>query len=133
MSLTKDAIADKCGLMKNPDEVISLTTINKEFKEKVDLSYQTTTYSYCFSCQNCSTVCPVVGNYENPQEALGLLPHQIMRSVGLSLKDLAFGSKMLWDCVTCYQCQEHCPQGVKVTDVLYELKNLAIKESFNNE
>jgi heterodisulfide reductase subunit C len=35
---------------------------------------------------------------------------------------------MLWDCVTCYQCQEHCPQGVKVTDVLYELKNLAIKE-----
>jgi len=133
MSLTRNAIADKCGLMKNPDEVISLTTINKEFKEKVDLSYQTTTYSYCFSCQNCSTVCPVVGNYENPQEALGLLPHQIMRSVGLGLKDLAFGSKMLWDCVTCYQCQEHCPQGVKVTDVLYELKNLAIKESFNNE
>ncbi|MCG2757866.1 MAG: 4Fe-4S dicluster domain-containing protein, partial [Desulfobacteraceae bacterium] len=115
MSLTRNAIADKCELMKNPDEVISLTTINKEFKEKVDLSYQTTTYSYCFSCQNCSTVCPVVGNYENPQEALGLLPHQIMRSVGLGLKDLAFGSKMLWDCVTCYQCQEHCPQGVKVT------------------
>ncbi|MDL1967889.1 MAG: 4Fe-4S dicluster domain-containing protein [Deltaproteobacteria bacterium] len=133
ISIIKDAIADKCELMKNPDEVISLTPINKKFKEKVDLSYQATTYSCCFSCQNCSTVCPVVGNYENPQEALGLLPHQIMRSVGLGLKDLAFGSKMLWDCVTCYQCQEHCPQGVKVTDILYELKNLAIKESFNNE
>ncbi len=132
-SLTKDAITDKCELMKNPDKVISLTPVNKEFKEKVDLSSQATTYSYCFSCQNCSTVCPVVGNYENPQEALGLLPHQIMRSVGLGLKDLAFGSKMLWSCVTCYQCQEHCPQGVKVTDVLYELKNLAIKETFNNE
>ncbi len=132
-SLTKDAIADKCELMKNSDEVISLTPINKEFKEKVDLSSQAITYSYCVSCQNCSTVCPVVGNYENPQEALGLLPHQIMRSVGLGLKDLAFGSKMLWDCVTCYQCQEHCPQGVKVTDVLYELKNLALKETFNNE
>ncbi|MCG2757908.1 MAG: 4Fe-4S dicluster domain-containing protein [Desulfobacteraceae bacterium] len=131
-TLTKDAIADRCELIKNPDEVISLTPINKDFKEKVELSYQATTYSYCFSCQNCSTVCPVVGNYENPQEALGLLPHQIMRSVGLGLKDLAFGSKMLWDCVTCYQCQEHCPQGVKVTDVLYELKNLAIKETFNN-
>lgn len=133
VSLTKDAITDKCELIKNPDEVISLTPVNKEFKEKIDLSSQATTYSYCFSCQSCSTVCPVVGNYENPQEALGLLPHQIMRSVGLGLKDLAFGSKMLWDCVTCYQCQEHCPQGVKVTDVLYELKNLAIKESFNNE
>ena len=131
--ISKDAIADRCELMKNPDKVISLTPINKEFKEKIDLSSQATNYSHCFSCQNCSTVCPVVGNYENPQEALGLLPHQIMRSVGLSLKDMAIGSKMLWACVTCYQCQEHCPQGVKITDVLYELKNLAIKESFNNE
>ena len=52
-----------------------------------------------------------------------------MRSLGLGLKDLAMGSNMLWNCLTCYQCQEHCPQGVKVTDVLYELKNLAVKRS----
>jgi succinate dehydrogenase/fumarate reductase-like Fe-S protein len=36
------------------------------------------TFSHCFGCQNCTTVCPVVMNYENPQEVLGLLPHQIM-------------------------------------------------------
>jgi len=47
----------------------------------------------------------------------------------LGIRDLAFGSGMLWDCTTCYQCQEHCPQGVKVTEVLYELKNLAIKNA----
>jgi heterodisulfide reductase subunit C len=35
---------------------------------------------------------------------------------------------MLWSCLTCYQCQEHCPQGVKVTDLLYELKNQAARE-----
>jgi heterodisulfide reductase subunit C len=29
--------------------------------------------------------------------------------------------------VTCYQCQEHCPQNVRVTDLLYQLKNLAVK------
>ena len=61
---------------------------------------------------------------------VGLLPDQIMRSLGLGLKDLAMGSKMLWDCVTCYQCQEHCPQGVNVTDILYEMKNQALKETF---
>jgi heterodisulfide reductase subunit C len=71
----------------------------------------------------------VVGNYENPQEALGLLPHQIMHAAGLGIRDLAFGSNMLWDCLTCYQCQEQCPQGVHVTDVLYELKNLAVKRA----
>ena len=74
-------------------------------------------------------MCPVVGNYENPDEALDLLPHQIMRSMGFGIKDLAMGSRMLWYCLTCYQCQEHCPQGVKVTDILFELKNLSTKET----
>ena len=126
---SRKAIAAKCELIKRPEKVIPLTPINKEFKNKAEISSQATTFTYCYSCENCSTVCPVVENYENPQEVLGLLPHQIMRSLGLGLSDLALGSNMLWDCVTCYQCQEHCPQGVKVTDILYELKNMAIKEA----
>jgi heterodisulfide reductase subunit C len=125
---SREAIATKCELLEKSDKIIPLTPINKQFKDMADISHQASTYSYCFSCENCTTVCPVVENYENPQEVLGLLPHQVMRSLGLGLKDLALGSNMLWDCVTCYQCQEHCPQGVKVTDVLYELKNLAVKE-----
>lgn len=124
----KEAIAAKCELMSKPELVVPLSPINKSFQHKVALSSQAKTFSYCFSCENCSTICPVVENYEDPQDVLGLLPHQIMRSVGLGLKDLAMGSRMLWDCLTCYQCQENCPQGVKVTDVLYELKNMAIME-----
>ena len=127
---SRKAIAAKCELINRPEKIIPLTPINKEFKNKAEISPQATTFTYCYSCENCTTVCPVVENYENPQEVLGLLPHQIMRSLGLGLKDLALGSNMLWDCVTCYQCQEHCPQGVKVTDILYELKNLAIKEAY---
>jgi heterodisulfide reductase subunit C len=74
-----------------------------------------------------------VDNYEKPQESLGLLPHQIMRCLGLGLKEMASGPNMLWDCVTCYQCQEHCPQEVKVTDILYELKNMAVEKLENDE
>ena len=87
------------------------------------------TFSYCFGCQNCTTVCPVVINYDNPQEVLGLLPHQIMNCLGLGLTEMATGPRMIWDCVTCYQCQEHCPQNVKVTDILYQLKNLAVENA----
>jgi heterodisulfide reductase subunit C len=83
------------------------------------------TFANCFVCQNCTNVCPVVAHFENPEEALGLLPHQIMTSLGLGLVDPALGNRMIWDCLTCYQCQEHCPQGVQVADLLYELKNLA--------
>ena len=52
--------------------------------------------------------------------------NQVLYSVRLGLWGLVLGSNMLWDCLGCYQCQEHCPQGVGVTDVLYELKNVAI-------
>jgi len=87
------------------------------------------TFSYCFGCQNCTTVCPVVVSFENPKETLGLLPHQIMNCLGLGLVEMATGPKMLWDCVTCYQCQEHCPQNVEVTDILFQLKNLAVRKA----
>lgn len=124
----REAIAAQCDLMKKKDKVLPLTPTDRKFKSGLKLSVQAKNFSVCFGCQTCTTVCPVVGNYENPQEALGLLPHQIMHAAGLGLRDLAFGSNMLWDCLTCYQCQEQCPQGVCVTDVLYELKNLAVKQ-----
>jgi heterodisulfide reductase subunit C/nitrate reductase gamma subunit len=93
---------------------------------KISASIQAKTFSHCYRCATCSNACPVVRNYPKPQERLGLLPHQIMHAVGLELWDLVFSAQMLWDCVGCYQCQEHCPEGVCAADVLYELKNLAI-------
>jgi heterodisulfide reductase subunit C/nitrate reductase gamma subunit len=84
------------------------------------------TFSYCFSCQTCTTVCPVVACFEDPGELLGLLPHQIMNCLGMGLVEMASGPKMLWDCITCYQCQESCPQNVEVTDIIFQLKNIAV-------
>ncbi|HEC31028.1 MAG TPA: hypothetical protein ENI41_00895, partial [Deltaproteobacteria bacterium] len=123
----REAISEKCELMKAKEKPINVTTASKKLRSELSLSSQASTFSVCFACETCTTVCPVVASYENPQEALGMLPHQIMNACALGVRDLAFGSNMLWDCVTCYQCQEQCPQGVAVTDVLYELKNLAIK------
>ncbi len=91
-----------------------------------DFPHDADSFYACFGCQNCTTVCPVVIGLENPQEELGLLPHQIMCSLGLGLFDQACASGMLWACTTCYQCQEHCPQMVEVTNILYDLKIMAI-------
>ena len=124
----RDAIAAECDLLKPSAKPLALTPTNREFKSGLGLSDQASTFSGCFGCETCTTVCPVVANFDNPQQNLGLLPHQIMHSCGLGLQDFAFGSNMLWDCLTCYQCQEHCPQSVAVADVLYELKNRAIKQ-----
>jgi heterodisulfide reductase subunit C len=114
--------------MKDQSKPVHLASQEGKFQGELLLSDNSSSFSACFGCQTCTNVCPVVANYENPKEALGLLPHQIMYSVGLGIKDLAFGSNMIWDCVSCYQCQEQCPQGVHVTEILYELKNLAIQD-----
>jgi heterodisulfide reductase subunit C len=83
------------------------------------------TFTACFKCQTCTNACPVVALYDYPGRDLDLLPHQIMHTLGLGCTDMAMEAAMTWDCVTCYQCQEQCPQNVQVTDILYSLKNLA--------
>ena len=123
----RKAIAGTDGVKKGQDQVLPLPRREGEFKGRLNLSAQASTFSACFGCQTCTNACPVVAHYADPQEALGLLPHQIMHACALGLRGLAFGSAMLWDCLTCYQCQEQCPQGVGVTDVLYELKNCIVE------
>ena len=116
----------------NFEQLMDKTTPISLSDKKRDASSQlpgADTFVHCFGCQTCTTVCPVVMNYENPQEVVGLLPHQIMNCLGLGLTEMGTGPQMLWDCLTCYQCQEHCPQNVKVTEVLYGLKNLSIKNA----
>ncbi len=83
------------------------------------------TFNNCFGCQTCTTVCPVVAVFESPEAELDLLPHQLMNCMALGLTDMAVGARMIWDCSTCYLCQEHCPQEVEITDLFYNLKNLA--------
>ncbi len=118
----RQAVAGRFRELMNRDTAVSLNAPDREASQP---AVSDNTYSACFSCQSCTTVCPVVGNYDNPEKALGLLPHQIMCSLGLGLVEMASGAGMIWDCLTCYQCQENCPQQVEVCDILYRLKNVA--------
>jgi heterodisulfide reductase subunit C len=54
---------------------------------------------------------------------LDITPQQVMNLLRLGHRDLALESRMVWECVTCYQCQELCPQGIAVADILYALRN----------
>ncbi len=120
----KQALAGRFVDLMNPDIPIPL---NVQTKEGSQPAIRDNTYAHCFSCQSCTTVCPVVGNYDNPEQVVGLMPHQIMCCLGLGLIEMAAGAQMIWDCLTCYKCQENCPQQVEVCDVLYRLKNIAVE------
>ena len=119
-------VAGQFAELMQPDVAIPL---NSQSLEDCRPILKDRTFSHCFSCQSCTTVCPVVGNYDRPEQVLGLLPHQIMGCLGLGLTQMAAGAKMIWDCLTCYKCQESCPQEVEVCDLLFDLKNVAARET----
>ena len=118
-------VAGQFAELMKPDATLHLNTQSANDRQPV---LKDRTFSHCFSCQSCTTVCPVVGNYDHPEQVLGLLPHQIMGCLGLGLTQIAAGAKMIWDCLTCYKCQENCPQEVEVCDLLFDLKNVAVKQ-----
>lgn len=78
----------------------------------------------CFACGICTASCPIreVDSRYNPRK--------IIRMVLLGMKDRLLRSDFIWLCSSCYACSERCPQGVRFTDVMNAIKNLAVKEGF---
>ena len=91
------------------------------------LSSDRNSFSRCVQCQTCSNVCPVVAHSTDPAFGVDLTPQKVMNLLRLGLRDLTLGSTMVWSCATCYQCQEHCPEGIRVADIMVELRALAVQ------
>ncbi len=133
LALAQNFVGDHLKALKKVTDLFK-----KNFQHLADLTSPVTlskssqfgnnSFKGCFSCQRCTNICPVVRSYDDPTEALGLLPHQIMFSLGIGNVELAMGSQMIWSCSTCYLCQEHCPNQVELTDIFYNLKNGAINK-----
>jgi heterodisulfide reductase subunit C/nitrate reductase gamma subunit len=131
VSRSRRTIAALAGFDRQADRAIALEPGEDRLWSALRGSVQAGTVASCFGCKSCTTACPVVRSLPDPDRRLGLLPHQLMYAARLRLWGLALGCNMLWDCLGCYECQEHCPQGVGVTDVLYELKNVAIARAIS--
>lgn len=91
------------------------------------LSADRRTFSRCVQCQTCTNVCPVVAHSIDAGDGVDLTPQKVMNLLRLGLRDLTLGSRMVWDCASCYQCQEHCPEGIRVADIMLELRALAVQ------
>ncbi len=91
------------------------------------LSADRRSFSRCVQCQTCTNVCPVVAHSMDAEHGVDLTPQKVMNLLRLGLSELALGSRMVWDCASCYQCQESCPEGVRVADIMCELRALAVR------
>ena len=132
--LAHEAIAGTDERRQEVDQKpVKINSENRKLSGILNANTRTNTLWACYGCCTCSNACPVVANYQNPRQALGLLPHQIIQAAKMGLSDLIFKAGMLRDCLWCYACQQNCPQNVQVTDILFELKNLALLAAQTSE
>jgi len=108
----------------DPDMPLEIVP-DRGFRESMADSPLSGTFSKCFTCEMCTNACPAVAEAADVEEELGLAPAQVIRCVALGRSVEARTAPMLHKCLTCYRCQEVCPSGVRVTDILGGLKNQA--------
>ena len=75
----------------------------------------------CIQCGTCSGVCPL-------SIYMDYTPRQVMELVRSDFKNEVLHSHTIWLCASCYACTVECPREIRITDIMYELKQRAINE-----
>jgi len=93
-----------------------------EFSREISNQHGGETITFCYQCGTCASSCPVakVTDRYNPRD--------LIRLSLLGNRQQIISGDAIWLCCSCYNCQERCPQKVEIADVVYALRNIAIKE-----
>jgi heterodisulfide reductase subunit C len=75
----------------------------------------------CIQCGTCGGSCPSGADMEHT-------PRAIFAMIAADMRDAVLRSNTHWYCVSCYYCMVRCPQEVHITDIMYTLKRMSIKE-----
>jgi heterodisulfide reductase subunit C len=75
----------------------------------------------CIQCGTCTGSCPV-------SYAMDIPPRELIALFRAGDLETLLNSKAIWVCTSCYSCQTRCPSLIKVTDIIYALKRLAMEK-----
>jgi len=101
---------------------LNLENTDPNFKFELAQQHGAEKIMACFTCRTCTASCPITAVNEQ------FNPLRIIRMVIYGLKKQVLESDFIWLCSSCYACQERCPQGVRITELMILLKNMAEKE-----
>ncbi len=102
-------------------EPVDVSALDTSFRETIKAMPNGDDLSACFACSTCTAACPIANQWTYK-------PHQLIRMILLGMREEVLSSREIWECLTCFQCQERCPQKVRVTDIFFDCKNLAAEE-----
>ncbi len=75
----------------------------------------------CIQCGTCSATCPV-------SHYMDYTPRRIIAMTRSGFKEEVMRSFTIWLCASCYSCTVECPKEIKITELMYAMKQKAIEE-----
>ena len=117
---------DRSGKMTLLDgrekEVITDENIDPDFKNEV-MEAGAESVALCFQCGTCTGACP--SGRRTPYRI-----RNVVRKSVMGLKEEVIADDTIWMCTTCYECQERCPRGIKIVDVVKTVRNFAAQAGY---
>lgn len=74
----------------------------------------------CIQCGTCSGMCPL-------SSYMDYTPRQLVAMIRAGFRGDVLSSYTTWLCASCYACTVECPQGIKITEIMYAAKRLALR------
>jgi heterodisulfide reductase subunit C len=104
------------------EEVITYKNIDTDFKQEI-MDAGAESLALCFQCGTCTGACP--SGRRTPYRI-----RQVVRKSLIGLKEEVIADDTIWMCTTCYECQERCPRGIKIVDVVKTVRNFAAQAGY---
>jgi heterodisulfide reductase subunit C len=104
------------------EEVITRKNIDEDFKQEI-MDAGAESVALCFQCGTCTGACP--SGRRTPYRI-----RNVVRKSVMGLKEEVIADDTIWMCTTCYECQERCPRGIKIVDVVKTVRNFAAQAGY---
>jgi heterodisulfide reductase subunit C len=93
--------------------------LRKAFLDQVDIIPGGERLRKCIQCGTCTGSCPV-------SYTMDLSPREVIARFRAGDIETILRSRTIWICASCYACTVRCPADIRITDLLYALKRVAM-------
>ena len=94
------------------------------FADQVRASAGGEKIAQCFSCGTCTASCPIQWIEETYN------PRRIIKMVMMGMREQVLSDPVIWLCSACDICYQRCPQGIRISDLMKAIREVAIQEGY---
>lgn len=114
--------SENMTLLQSDENLITRADVDVDFKQSI-MDAGAESVAVCFQCGTCTGACP--SGRRTPYRIRGVVRRAVM-----GLKEDVISDDTIWMCTTCYECQERCPRGIKIVDIVKIIRNQAAQAGF---